>query len=494
MLNYDPHNIQRPHVSSGWPRREDAQVAAHAPSEDHRAPLRLDARVRVWREGLFASGGSPWALLRMSGSTTNLMLRARDAGASGFVPNAADEAACSILVERGLLHPRPPRGTAEHPVSVVVPAYGRPASLDLCLQHLAGLNVLVVDDGSPDQEGIQTVVEAHHARYVRLPVNSGPAAARNAGLAATDRPLVAFVDSDCQPEEGWLDDLVPHFDDPRVAVVAPRIKPVAGANRLLERYESMSSALDMGEQPALVRPGAALGFLPSAAIVIRRSALTSGAFEETLRLGEDVDLVWRLADAGWLLRYEPSVVVRHEMRDRWVSWSRRRFEYGTSAAALEERHPGRLTPVRISAWNAASLVLLMSGRPGCASTILAATSGLLARRLRPVGGTPRMATSLVLRGLAADGVSIGHALRREYWQVGVATLLASPWSRAARFISLLIIAPILGDWLRSTRKLDPLRYTAIRLVADASYGAGVQTGAWRSKIVGLLIPRLRQVR
>ncbi len=55
------------------------------------------------------------------------------------------------------------------------------------------------------------------------PANVGPAGARNAGLAAVHSPLVAFVDSDCVPADGWLGPLLGHFDDPVVAAVAPRI-------------------------------------------------------------------------------------------------------------------------------------------------------------------------------------------------------------------------------------------------------------------------------
>ena len=48
-----------------------------------------------------------------------------------------------------------------------------------------------------------------------------------------------------------------------------------------------------------MRPGAAVGWLPSACLVARVDRLrAAGGFAEDMRVGEDVDLVWRLVDAG----------------------------------------------------------------------------------------------------------------------------------------------------------------------------------------------------
>ena len=341
-----------------------------------------------------------------------------------------------------------------------------------------GLDVLVVDDGTPLPSAVAEWPPRRGARYLRLAVNPGPAAARNAGIVAATTALVALVDSDCEPEPGWLDRLVPFFDDPRVAVVAPRIVASGDDSSLLARYERSSSALDMGSRPALVRPGARLGFVPSATMLVRRAAVVDAPFDTDLRLGEDVDLVWRLADAGAHVRYEPSVTVVHELRGSWRAWARRRFEYGTSSAMLEARHPGRLAPLRLSPWNAAALGSRRRRvgrcrrgcrrwrRPGCSR---------VASRGRTWAWTSRPGWSV--RVLSADGVAVGHALRREYWPLGAAALVAAPWSRGGEAGGGLMLAPVVAEWVRERPELDPLRYTGIRLLADAAYGSGVIAGA-----------------
>ena len=78
-----------------------------------------------------------------------------------------------------------------------------------------------------------------------------------------------------------------------------------------------------------------------------------------------MDLIWRLVDAGWRVRYDPRVVVAHDDGRRLV----KRFHYGTSAAPLSHRHPGRLAP------------LTLPPRPA----LLAPCRALLRRRGIPTG-------------------------------------------------------------------------------------------------------------
>jgi len=98
----------------------------------------------------------------------------------------------------------------------------------------------------------------------------------------------------------------------------------------------------MGEHVATVTPGGRVSYVPSTALVLRRAAVVEvGGFDEALRYGEDVDLCWRLHDAGWATRYDPGVIVRHLEPDAWPALARR-FRYGTSAGPLARRHPGAL--------------------------------------------------------------------------------------------------------------------------------------------------------
>jgi cellulose synthase/poly-beta-1,6-N-acetylglucosamine synthase-like glycosyltransferase len=212
--------------------------------------------------------------------------------------------------------------------------------------------VIVVDDGS------RTPVPG----ALRRETSGGPGPARNDGLRRVDTELVAFLDSDANPPHDWIERLTGHFEDPTVAAVAPRVK---------------GKLLDMGDQPAEVRPGTPVPYVPTAAVIMRRSALDENPFDPRLRYGEDVDLIWRLLDQGWRVRYDPSVVVEHE--DHHVL--KRRFLYGTSAAPLKARHPDKLKHLILRPWPVATLALLAARRPRLAAAAYLLQTAQLARLL-----------------------------------------------------------------------------------------------------------------
>ncbi|MBE1536656.1 mycofactocin biosynthesis glycosyltransferase MftF [Actinomadura algeriensis] len=455
-------------------------------------PIALDEGTSLWSGGRVATGGVPWKVVRLADAARPHLAALRRAGARGTAASSpVGRALARLLLDHGLARPVPPPRPGPHDMTVVIPAYGRPDELARCLAAVKGLPVIVVDDCSPDPGPLRRAAAAAGARLVRHPVNRGPAAARNTGLRLVDTPLAAFVDSDCRPEPGWLDVLVPHFDDPRVAAVAPRVRPDPGDARLLARYETARSALDMGVRPALVRPGGRLGFVPTATLLVRVAAVRDLPFDEELRLGEDVDFVWRLGDRGWNVRYEPAARVEHTARLAPVEWARRRHEYGTSAADLARRHPGRLAPARPSLWNLAVLALLARGRPGPAAACAAVAAALLARRLARLPADWSLAALIVGKGVLADAAALGHALRREWWPAGLLVLVACPRGRAARAAAAAMLAPIALEWLRERPAVDPVRYTLLRLAEDVAYGTGVTAASARARSSAPLRPDVR---
>jgi mycofactocin glycosyltransferase len=453
--------------------------------------IALDPRVRFWSNGSLIVGGAPWRVGRVDPRARPFLDLLRRGGEVGVAATTERELGVArTLLDRGFAHPMPD-GCDPLPITVVVPAYDRTSALSRCLEVLKGSDVLVIDDHSKDGTAVAEVASALGARVHRHDDNRGAAAARNTGLASTSSELVAFVDSDCSVPSGWLDELVGHFADPKVAMVAPRVVPNVRDRRLLGRHEAARSALDMGRWPEQVRPGARLGFVPTAAVVVRRSAIAGSGFDNSLRLGEDVDLVWRLVDAGWQVRYDPSVVVSHEARTDPREWITRRFEYGTSAADLASRHPGRLAPARLSAWSLAALSLLGCGRPRSAALVAAGAAGLLARQLRRVDHTLTLAPTIVAMGIVADAAAVGHALRREWWPLGATCLLLARRSPTARAGAACMLAPLAWEWLRQRPDVDPLRYTALRLAEDAAYGSGVIMSAVRARTAAPLRPQIR---
>jgi mycofactocin system glycosyltransferase len=454
--------------------------------------LRADPATRLVAGGSVLAGGSPLRVLRL----TPRGARQVAAWLTGSpVPDSvAARALARRLLDAGIAHPDPGGRALPGPgladVTVVIPVRDRHAELARCLAGLRGMpRVIVVDDCSADPAAIAAIAAAAGASVLRRPVNGGPGAARNTGLAAAGTDLVAFLDSDCVPRPGWQMRLLPHFADPAVGAVAPRIVPHEEPVTWLARYEGASSTLDMGARPSIIRPGARVSYLPGAALVVRKPAAGVG-FAEDMFVGEDVDFVWRLADSGWRVRYEPAAVMGHQHRVRLRAWFARRAEYGTSAAALERRHPGAVRPLYASWWTAGAWAAALSGRPVLGAALTGTATALLTRRLAGVTGSAgtawRLAARLAGGGMLGAGRPLGNALSRTWWPLVIPTAVVFPRLRLPA--AALILAPPLLDWADRRPPLDPVRYVAARLLDDAAYSIGVWQGCARHRTLRPLLP------
>jgi hypothetical protein len=226
-------------------------------------------------------------------------------------------------------------------------------------------------------------------------------------------------------------------------------------------------------------------------------------------VGEDVDFVWRMAAAGWRVRYAPEAVMGHDHRVAFRAWFSRRADYGTSAADLERLHPGTVRPLYASWWTAGAWAAALSGRPVTAAALTAAATALLARRLSRVTGerwplpappTQSPASSsapdwgaawgLALRlaggGTLAAARPLGSALSRTWWPVAIPAAVAVKKLRLP--VAALILAPPLLDWADRKPPLDPARYVAARLLDDAAYSIGVWQGCLARRTLRPLLP------
>jgi mycofactocin system glycosyltransferase len=391
-----------------------------------------------------------------------------------------------------MAHPRPGASPFERTdVTVVIPVRDRPDDLASTLATIGDVGaVVVVDDGSEDG-AVARVALRYPTTYLRHEHAHGPAAARNTGWRATTTTLVAFVDANCEPQPAWLDRLLPHFGDSDVAAVAPRITSRVPATLpdVLARYENAVPSLDRGPEEGLVRPRSRVPFVPTAALVVRREALVAlEGFDEALRVGEDVDFVWRLHEAGRSVRYEPSVFVSHAARPTAAAWLRQRFDYGTSAAALARRHGPAVAPLAVSPWSAAVWTLAGLGAPVTGAAVAAGTTALLAPRLEGLDHPWKEAARLAGKGHLYAGLAVAGAVRRPWWPVAAAATLVSRRARAGVVAAITI--PAWLEWRRLRPALDPVRWTAVRLVDDVAYGAGVWRGCIRERSPAALKPDL----
>ncbi|MEX0426574.1 mycofactocin biosynthesis glycosyltransferase MftF [Nocardioides sp. DS6] len=478
-------------------------------SQTMRFPIGFEVRVRddVRRlggpDGRLLVGGSPIRALRLAPAAGRRIVDGRVR-----VTDAVSDALAGRLVDANIADPvlDPPAGPVSAAptergadLTVVVPVRDRPEQLDRCLAPLRGLRVLVVDDASLEPSAVAKVAADHGAEVLPLTVNVGPASARNAGLAQVRTPYVAFVDSDVVADAAMLVRLARHLADARVALVGPLVRSRAvarrsgGRPRWFERYDEEVSSLALGTRACSVEPGAAVGWLPSACLVGRVAALRDhpiGGFTEGLRVGEDVDLVWRLVGAGHRVRYDPAEVAHHDARTTVRDWLGRKLVYGTGGAPLAARHGRHGAPAVLTVTGAAAAAAVLVRRRW-SWPIAAAGVGYgwwqLDRRLPEAPDDPG-ARRLLAGRLAAQG--LGWAIRQEsalllrHWWPLTALLLPSRTVRRA-VVTALLVDTVLAE---VEHPGAPYQLLARRL-DDLAYGAGLWLGALRARSAACLLPR-----
>lgn len=452
--------------------------------------VQIDQRCARGGNLRYLVGGSPLRVMKLSDPALGMM--------SGDGRIAVHDNGTQILARRlldvGIAHPRPMSGPDVADVTVVVPVHGNQAGIDRLLGALADVAVIVVDDASKEPIRVPDGV-----RLVRFDTNRGPAAARNAGVAAATTEFVVFLDSDTVPDNGWLLMLLGHFADPAVAIVAPRIVGlgvIAGADAdssTVAAYANRFSSLDMGPREALVAPGSPIAYVPSAAMVVRRSAFLG--FDESLRVAEDVDLCWRTHQEGWRIRYDPIASVGHDHRETLRAMLDRRRFYGTGAAELAHRHGELAAPVVTTVPLAAAVVgLMMRSRIG--ALIAAVILTIVYRRTRRLlGDIPRgrvIAAQNTARAAGFGLLQACAAVLRHYWPASLVAFASS--RRFRRWLPVVAVAEAAAMWIRNqlvdpeAPVMSPLHFVVYRRLDDLAYGAGLWQGALTRRDVGALRP------
>jgi O-antigen biosynthesis protein len=243
-----------------------------------------------------------------------------------------------------------PATTADPLVTVAVCTHNGAATLGACLDAIANLDypryeTVVVDDGSTD--GSEAIAAARGVGVISTP-NRGLAAARNSALAAAAGEIVAYVDDDAAPHREWLRHLTRAFETtPHAAVGGPNIVPAdAGA---IERCVAHAPG---GPTHVLVSDREA-EHVPGCNLAVRREVLERiGGFDPQFRAaGDDVDVCWRLREAGHTVGFAPGAQVWHRRRSTVRGYLRQQAGYGAAEALLERKWPEKYSPAGHVTWN-----------------------------------------------------------------------------------------------------------------------------------------------
>ena len=237
-------------------------------------------------------------------------------------------------------------------VSFVTVTLNSERTLEGCLKSIFNLKtkrsfeVLVVDGGSTDRT---VEIAKRYKTRVFIDKKRTRGACRNTGVRNARGEMIAFVDSDCMPEENWLDLIVKHLDDKTAGVGGKSIP---------------DTPTQVGP---IIRDGQVENIPTNNSVYWRHVIEEVGYFDEKME-AEDMDLNWRIIDRSYHLAYAPEAVVTHLERPNMHRFIR---IYGIGAAQLAKKPYARpwvkrnfrLAPIALIGFPALLFYYLMKGEP-----------------------------------------------------------------------------------------------------------------------------------
>jgi GT2 family glycosyltransferase len=282
--------------------------------------------------------------------------------------------------------------------------------------------ILVVDN-TPGGPASRNLVrdEFPGVRYVMEPV-PGLDFARNRALRETSREIVAFMDDDVVAGPGWAGAILDVFrESERIAICTGKVEALSletEGQRLFEANGGFARGEERIRLPADRKrrlhgmPVPLIGWSTAVGVgccmaVRRRTILDLGGFDEALDLGHplpgggDMDILWRVLDAGYEIVYDPSVQARHEHR-REVEASlnqiidhHRALIAMLAKAAVSPCRTGRIGVLAFLAWRLAKpgvrLLSRIAGRDPLPARVLVRVWGNCWRGLGSYGAARRLA-------------------------------------------------------------------------------------------------------
>ena len=279
-------------------------------------------------------------------------------------------------------------------VTVAICTRERPEQLARLLQSLTGQvsapDRLLVIDNAPVTPRTRELVERDFpdCRYV-VEYAQGLDFARNRALRESTAEVVAYIDDDAVASPGWVQGIAATFaESPRIAICTGKVEAWSLDSEGARLFEA-NGGFARGDARIHLPPGAgqpppglprpliawSIAVGSGVSMAVRRAVAAGlGGFDEALDMGAvlpgggDLDMLWRVLEAGYEVVYEPRVHARHEHRRDLVAAQMQILEHNRALTATLTKAVGsarglrKVPVVAFLGWRLCKPVVRLLGR------------------------------------------------------------------------------------------------------------------------------------
>ncbi len=220
-------------------------------------------------------------------------------------------------------------------VSIIITTFNNEQTIEECLKSVSELaynqntlELIIVDGGSTDET--VKIAKKYSTKVFSTPLNAP--AAYNYAMKHTNSPILGFIDADAKIEKEWLNKLLPHMTDPKVAGVSGGIETWN-----IENAWARSIGYDMKNRYARIEKYAIR--IATMNLLLKKHMIEeAGGFDENLPSQYDTDLGFRITSLGYKIKYEPTAKCYHFNRTTIRAFFRQQLQYGKNTLRLYFKH------------------------------------------------------------------------------------------------------------------------------------------------------------
>ena len=230
--------------------------------------------------------------------------------------------------------------------SIIIPVYNRPQEIDELLLSLTQqdftdkFEVVIIEDGSTNRsdEIVEKYKDELEIQYF-FKENSGPGGSRNFGMEKATGNYYIILDSDVIVPKQYLSEIKATLDKNYTDAYG-------GPDAAHPNFTSLQKAINYS-MTSFLTTGGIRGKKKGVGKFQPRSfnmGISRTAFEKTkgysdMRAGEDIDLTFRLWEAGFETQLIEKAFVYHKRRNTIKSFFKQTFAFGTARPILNRKYP-----------------------------------------------------------------------------------------------------------------------------------------------------------